>query len=445
MKAIPLFNTSLGLNDIRGGTAASVNYDTGKCELQECIGASVTDDGNLILSRGPVSIDVNFDSAVTAVSYGSRLVVHAGTGLYVVNDLESKTPVVVKIATVAASTIPVVHTNIDFRYCDGSSVFIVTNGSDVAVAASVGVYPGPATSTVYSAMPAFDGGFVYGGILYVWKDEFVLHSMPWAYDCWSAADNFVWLGKTVLDGVAGSGAIAFATAADVTVLVGSSMADFVYREATVAYVAKSLAKADVITQERCFYFLAANGVYEVSASTGWDPKRTTAGRVEESFWLTATDAVVEGNVYRVQGTPYSLEYHIPTQGVYKVPTSMASPLCVVGTTLFTSYGNTLAILSNVPSELVITFAKFDFALPNLKRLQAITLSGTIVGELTVSVQTEVGAILSTVETFTGVVDSYKFKEFRTLKGNSFTVTLVFNGEYFLLRGLSGYATLLAGV
>lgn len=445
MKAIPLFTKSLGLNDMRGGVTASVNYDTGECELQECIGVSVTDDGSLVLSQGPVSVDINFDSAVTDISYGSRLVVHAGTGLYVVNNLESKTPVVVKIATVVAPVIPVAHTNIDFRYCDGSNVFVVANGSNVAVAATAGVYPGPATSAVYSAMPAFDGGFVYDGILYVWKGEFVLYSMPWAYDCWNAADNFIWLGKTILDGVAGRDAIAFTTAEDVIVLVGSSMADFTYRESKVAYVPKSLAKADVVTQEKCFYFLAANGIYEISAATGWDPKRTTDGRVEESFWLTATSAVVLGDTYRVQGTPYSIEYHIPTQGVYKVPTPMASSLCTVGTAIFASYDNTLAVLDNVPSDAVVTFAKFDFASPNLKRLQALAISGTIVGELTVSVQTETGSILSTVETFTGLVDSYKFKEFKTLKGNSFTVTLVFVGEYFLLRRMFGYVTSLAGV
>jgi hypothetical protein len=445
MKAIPVFTKSLGLNDMRGGTAARVNYDTGECELQECFGVSVSSDGALVLANGAVVTNITFDSAVVSISYSSRLVVHAGTGLYVVNNWDTPQPTAVKIATVVAATIPVVHTNLDFRYCDGSNVFVVLNGSNVAVAAAAGVYPGPVTTVTYSAMPAFDGGFVYNGILYVWKGEFVLHSMPWAYDCWNIANDFLWLGGTILNGVAGTDAIVFTKASEVVTLVGSSTQDFVYVVSSVEYVTNSLAVASRVTADRCFYLLGLDGVYEVSSGSEWKARNVTIDKVESSFWLTATGAVAQSTIYHVQGVPYSIDFDIASAGVYKIPAEEAVPVCAVGTQVVTSYGTSIAVFGKVPNEAVITFPKLDFAIPNLKRLQALTISGVMVGDLTVSVQTESGSIISSMASFTGLVDSYKFKEFKLLKGNSFTVTFVFDGEYFMLSKVFAYVTALAGV
>ena len=225
MKEMILVSKVLGLNE--GGIAnIPVGSETGELEVPQCINLMPNIGGYLTLMPAMRFLAQAPATVTTLFSGCSKTFVQCGGTLY---RLDGTTFTTITGAVLLAQVSGVV-TEIDTRFTDGTTVWKVLHGSNVAAVCTVGTHGNPATSMTYSAMPVFTKAFTHGGAMFVVTGEFLRSSEVNYYDCWDYADTYIWAGSAITDAGSVPGCVVMFTSRKVIVLTGYNKKDFKYAE-----------------------------------------------------------------------------------------------------------------------------------------------------------------------------------------------------------------------
>jgi hypothetical protein len=373
-------------------------------------------------------VAASFGSDITSVIVGhGKVFVQSGATLYRMTPAGN---VAITGLVLAAPVVGVV-TMLDTRVCTGTAVYKIVHGTNTAVACTVGIWPGPDTSSTFSAMPVFTKAFEHGGALVVASDAFLQFSEVNAWDCFGLADTFVWAEGTITDVGHTPGCIVIATALKTIILTGRNKSDFKYDEYPVVAVPGSMASGYVTNVGFVVTFLTATGVFSVDSDgkiVNATPEKVTAATFDKAF--TAAAICELGYFAYHAGGCVHFSYH--TGGFFMLVNNGVT----LASEAYVAVEKDLCLLVPAQSgEGTIVLVPNDFGVGHLKRIGAIHLSGVCVGSVAVTVQSDSGAMVTVTEEFTGLLEAKRFQGFSTLLSNAVRITISFVGEYFTLRSV----------
>ena len=428
-----LFDKCLGLNDGVDITAPQVNIQTGITELKACSGITMADNGKVKGADSFSLISTVLADNIVSVSAKYRCFVQAGTGIYTYSNGVFTAVTFGAGALAVVGTVQFVHTELDVRFVSDGVVYKVLNGTNAAVVANVGVWPGPATSIAWQKMPLFSGGFTYNGVLYIWSGGFLQYCPPWTYDCWNVGDDFIALNDTVVQATAIPGCIVVLGTASVITLTGSGPADFVFKQYPIIGAAKTLVAGYSNKTGFVVMFVGDDGIYAVTGDG--QITNLTDGRYSRSLAGSYVGAIITDSKYlAVHSTAaLSIEYDFENKsvlhggytGISALTQLNKVPLCSVGKSLYTTVEQTTTSAS-------LTLPLTDYGSTKRKRVRSLYITGVIKGTMTVSVYDAAGNSKSEVKVIDGFINNYHITGYGGITSNLLGVRIDVVGTFFFL-------------
>lgn len=441
MEAI-LFRKCLGLNDARAfGTQTLVtnpkDKEAGNTDLIECRNLTTTSDGCLE-KLPPLVTALATGATITDLSADTRLMFSDGTN---VKEWTTGSTIVNRFP---ATTGPIAHTLLDVRVATATKVYKSINPATAMAEAVVGAYTGPAVSTPFSAMPAFDHAFVYNAKLYSVNHadpRFVQYSEDYAYDLYALGDNHIGSRYTVLQAGAVAGTLTTTHNEGVSVYSGTGPHDFTKKFYPCAVIDNTLFSGFISkVYGNAHIWLCDDGVY---TAVDGGIVSLTVDKIDKvgalnNTWYCST---VQNGKYLAFGDLCGVEYDFRTKTFLKRDTFGVTKACVWGGETYFAVGQNICksgadidTTENFTCGLTLPYS--DLSAPGFKIIDSLYFTGTMSGEMLITVTDQEGKswVREVIAGLVGV-SNYRIKTPHEKLGNHLSVKVECTSGAFRLEEL----------
>lgn len=426
-----LFKRCLGFSDARTfGTLKMVTNpddpEAGSVELKDCLNMTTTPDG--CIEKIPAFTSVLTHSAtITNISADKRFLYQDGIDIkeWDGTNIYTRFPIIEGA---------IAHTPIDCRVSgEDEVVYKSANASPVMDVAGVGINPNPETAIVFDGMPLFKQAFEYNGVLYAVNLEDPNHlqySEDYHFDLWNIGDNFIGHASEILQAGAIHGCIVLTHSNGISVYVGNNKSDFVSKFYPCTVIDKTLYSGYVPRLDRYSHvFLCNDGVYAVTPDGIM--ANITVGSIDNIDSLNAsyTCATVDNGKYLAFGNTICIEYDFITKTVLKRNSFDVVSAAVWNGRTYYAIGTDIVELDteiDATDDFVSSFTLpySDFGVSGAKSIEALYFTGTIDGDIIISLidQNEKGWELDTSMELVNV-SNYRIKTPKGILGNHISVKM----------------------
>lgn len=345
-----VFKKCMGINDVRSFATQKTNAETGETQLLSAFNMTTSIDG--AIEKIPSFNSVYSHSLdITRLSSDKRFILQDSNDSYEW-DGSSAT------AMTPAITGPVIHTPIDVRISASDKNYkSIDSTPSMLNECIVGTNPDPSISKVFSAMPLYDDGFVFNGVLYVISHDdnrFLQYSKTYGFDLFSLSDGFIPFKRPILqigyittDHNLKPGVILAIHSDGVSILRGTNANDFTYRFYPCGVINGTLYSGFISElTSNGHVFLCNDGVYFIDPDG--DVKNLTVDTTSHLDELNSSyigTALIEGK-YFAYGDNIAIEYDFVTKSVMHRSTFNASCISQWGNDLYIADGSDLMRLDS---------------------------------------------------------------------------------------------------